>query len=238
MVNRIKAMFQDRSSTRTIRRHGTQRIDPEDLDHRREEQSVVRAALRQGWGFNTSRITMSREFYRIKQQVRGSKRRRHTKLLFQSTPSRNGEKNFGKLERAANKKSGNFFETPARKTTRPPKPWSWPPISTCHRTLWPRASTRLASTTECRSRASTTPWTTSKTTNTRSWETRSSRRIRMSRTWKSSYSPTNSSRRTFLITYQLRNWNSFTWTNFRSRKLTSLVSSQPTSDFSAWARSL
>lgn len=150
---------------------------------------------------------MSRESYRIKQQERGSKRLLHTRPLFQSMPFKSGEKSSGKQEPADNKKSGSFCEMPAKRIMKLPRLWSWQPISTCHRTLWPLASIRLAFTTGFQSLVLMTPSIMSKTTNIKSCAIKLSHRIKISRTSRSSCFLISLSQLMCPTTCQSRNWS-------------------------------
>ena len=118
MVSRIRETSQDHSIMEVTIRLEMWQTDQEGHDHRREEQLEVRVAHRLGLGFSTCRITTLRKFYRIKLQVKGSKRRRHTRPLCQSTPYKNGARNFGRLEPVDSKRSGSYSEMLARKITR------------------------------------------------------------------------------------------------------------------------
>ena len=50
--------------------HGPYQIDQGDQDHHRAERLEEQGAHRQDLEFNTSKITMLKEFYKIKPQVR------------------------------------------------------------------------------------------------------------------------------------------------------------------------
>ena len=116
MVKQIKETFLGHRLTEATIHQETWPIDLEGQDHRREVQLEVRAALRQDSEFSICRITMSREFYRIKQQVKGSKRRRHMRPLCQSMPFKSGERSSGRRGPVDSKKFGSCLEMHVRKT--------------------------------------------------------------------------------------------------------------------------
>ena len=122
MVNKIKETFLGHSLTQVIIHQETWPTDQEGQDHHREVQLEERAVLRRDYEFNTCRIIMSREFYRIKQLVRGSKRRRLTRPHCQSMPFKSGAKSSGRRGLVVSKKSGSFLEMLAKKITTQRRP--------------------------------------------------------------------------------------------------------------------
>ena len=172
MVNKIGETFPGHSSMKQIIHRETWPTDREGRDHHREEQLEERAALRPGCGFSICRITMSREFYRIKQLVRGSKRRQRTRLLCLSMPCRNGEKSSGRREPVDSKRFGSYLGMPAKRTTIPHKHWSWQLTWICLRILWLLALIKRVFITEFQSHVLMTQSITNRIINTRNWETR------------------------------------------------------------------
>ena len=118
MAKIIQVMYRPHNQEEEIIRHGTYLIDLGDQDLRKVEQLEELEALKLGLEFNTFKITMSREFYKIKLQVKELKRHQHMRHLCQSMLFKNGGRNSGRQGQVDSRRSGNFLKTRVKRIMR------------------------------------------------------------------------------------------------------------------------
>ena len=118
MAKIIQVMYRLHNQEEEIIRHGTYLIDRGDQDLHKVGQLEELEALKLDLEFNTFKITMSREFYKIKPQVKELKRHQHMRHLYLSMLFKNGGRNSGRQGQVDSRRSGNFLKTRVKRIMR------------------------------------------------------------------------------------------------------------------------